>query len=94
MIVKMANSKVVATITFLRPNLSASGPEIMAPIDIPTSAALSTGASCGLVIPQSSSKAGATKPIIPVSNPSQKKTKNPRKNTNHCNGESLSRSMT
>ena len=61
--------------TPLRPNLSDKGPEMIAPIDIPTKAALKTGASCGLVIPQSSSSAGAIKPIIPVSRPSQKRRK-------------------
>ena len=91
--VKLANNKVVLVIIALRPNLSDKGPDSRAPMDIPTSAALRTGANCGLVMPQSSNNAGAIKPIIPVSKPSQKNTKKPKINTSHCNGESLSRSI-
>ena len=91
---KIENKQQVMTITPLRPNLSDKGPEEIAPIDIPNKAALSTGANCGLVICQASNKAGAIKPMIPVSKPSLKKTKNPKTNTNHCSGDNFSRLMT
>ena len=82
------------TMTPLRPNLSDKGPDKIAPMDMPIKAALSTGANCGLVICHESNKAGAIKPMMPVSKPSQKNTKNPSTNTSHCSGDNFSRLMT
>lgn len=65
-----ANDPMAQTITYLRPNLSPSGPPSSAPTPSPISPAVTAGASCAVPIAQSSFNAADKNPTTVTSKPS------------------------